>query len=110
MRLSIQRAWGVFLRRYPLLLGPVFTQPPAEPGIESRDAAGRALVTDATRLCTATSSKGLPAVAVPTGTENGLAVGVQTIGRPYREDRCLTAAAAIEHRLGTLTPITPSVS
>jgi amidase len=110
VRLSIQRAWGDFLQRYPLLLGPVFTQPPVEPGTESRDAAGRTLVTNAMRLCTATSFLGLPAVAVPTGTENGLPAGAQIVGRPYREDTCLTAAAAIEQRLGTLTPIDPSNS
>jgi amidase len=108
VRLTIQRAWGEFLHRYPLLLGPVFTQPPVEPGIESRNAAGRALVTTAMRLCTATSFLGMPAVAVPTGTQHGLPTGVQIIGRPYREDTCLTAAAAIEQHLGTLTPINPT--
>ena len=74
----------------------------------ARDAAGRTLVTNAMRLCTATSFLGLPAVAVPTGIENGLPAGVQIVGRPSREDTCLTAAAAIEQRLGTLTPIDPS--
>jgi amidase len=32
---------------------------------------------------------------------------VQVIGPRYREDLCLQAAAAIEDRLGTLTPIDP---
>lgn len=107
VRLGVQRAWGEFLQRYPLLLGPVFTEPPVEPGIESRDPAGRDLVTTAMRLCTASSFAGLPAVAVPTGVEDGLPAGVQLIGRPYREDTCLAAAAAIEERLGVLTPIDP---
>ncbi|GAA2710218.1 amidase [Actinoplanes palleronii] len=110
VRLSIQRSWGEFLQRYPLVLGPVFTQPPVAPGLESRDTAGRDLVTTAMRLCTATSFVGLPAVAVPTGVVDGLPTGIQLIGRPYREDTCLTAAAAIEHRLGILTPITPGGS
>jgi len=107
VRLGIQRAWGEFLRRYPLLLGPVFTQPPVEPGIEMRDAAGRALVTTAMRLCTVTSFVGVPAVAVPTGIVDGLPAGVQIVGRAFREDTCLNAAEAIESRLGTLTPIGP---
>jgi amidase len=107
LRLGIQRAWAEFLHRYPLLLGPVFTEPPVEPGVESRDAAGRAWVTTAMRLCTATSFVGVPAVAVPTGIVDGLPTGVQIIGRAYREDACLAAAAAVEERLGVFTPISP---
>lgn len=61
----------------------------------------------ALRLCTATSFIGLPAVAVPTGVVDGLPLGVQVIAAMYREDVCLTAAAAIEKRLGRITPIEP---
>ncbi|MEV7415002.1 amidase [Streptomyces sp. NPDC089919] len=106
-RLGIRRAWAEFLDGYPLLLGPVFTEPPVEPGLESRDRAGRDRVATAMRLCTATSFAGLPAVAVPTGRTAGLPTGVQLVTRPYREDLALTAAAHLESRLGTLTPVDP---
>ncbi|OMI36261.1 amidase [Streptomyces sparsogenes] len=105
--LNLRRAWAEFLDRYPLVLGPVFTEPPVEPGVESRDKAGNARVRAAMRLCSATSLVGVPAVAVPTGLADGLPTGVQLIGRAYREDLCLDAAAAVEERLGVLTPITP---
>jgi amidase len=104
VRLNLQRSWAAFLERYPLILGPVFTEPPVAPGLESRDEAGHELVGTAMRLCSAVSFLGLPAVAVPTGLADGLPTGVQVIGRPFREDLCLDAADAIEHRLGTLTP------
>lgn len=106
-RMGVQRAWAAFLDRCPLLLGPVFTEQPVEPGLESRDAAGLERVMTAMRLCSVTTFAGLPAVAVPTGTAGGLPQGVQLIGRPFREDLCLDAAGAVEERLGTLTPLDP---
>ncbi|MFE1576834.1 amidase [Streptomyces fradiae] len=105
--LNIRRSWAEFLDAHPLLLGPVFTEPPVEPGLESRDRAGRDRVATGMRLCTATSFVGVPAVAVPTGTVDGLPCGVQIVGRAFREDLCLDAAQAIEDRLGTLTPVDP---
>ncbi|MEU1075905.1 MULTISPECIES: amidase [unclassified Streptomyces] len=105
--MNIRRSWAEFLDTYPLVLGPSFTEPPVEPGLESRDRAGRDRVASAMRLCTATSFVGVPAVAVPTGLTDGLPCGVQIIGRPFREDLCLDAAQAVEDRLGVLTPVDP---
>ncbi|MEU6311048.1 amidase [Streptomyces sp. NPDC047014] len=105
--LNIRRSWAAFLDEYPLLLGPSFTEPPVEPGLESRDRAGRDRVTSAMRLCTATSFVGVPAVAVPTGVADGLPCGVQIVGRAFREDLCLAAAQAVEDRLGVLAPVDP---
>ncbi|MER6910349.1 amidase [Streptomyces sp. NPDC000594] len=105
--MNIRRSWAAFLDAYPLLLGPVFTEPPVEPGLESRDRAGRDRVGSGMRLCTVTSFVGVPGVAVPTGTADGLPTGVQIVGRAFREDLCLDAAQAIEDRLGVLTPVDP---
>ncbi|RPF29814.1 amidase [Streptomyces sp. Ag109_G2-6] len=105
--LGIRRSWAEFLDACPLVLGPSFTEPPVEPGLESRDRAGRDRVASGMRLCTATSFAGVPAVAVPTGLRDGLPAGVQIIGRPFREDLCLAAAQAVEDRLGVLTPVDP---
>ncbi len=105
--MNIRRSWAEFLDEYPLLLGPVFTEPPVEPGLESRDQESRDRVTTAMRLCSLTSFVGAPAVAVPTGLTDGLPTGVQLVGRPFREDLCLTAAQHLETRFGTLTPVDP---
>ncbi|MFI2511311.1 amidase [Streptomyces sp. NPDC018972] len=107
--MNIRRSWAEFLNEYPLLLGPVFTEPPVEPGLESRDRSGRDRVGSGMRLCTVTSFVGVPGVAVPTGMVDGLPCGVQIVGRAFREDLCLAAAQAIEDRLGVLTPVDPRV-
>ncbi|MGW4809404.1 amidase [Kitasatospora sp. NPDC004272] len=105
--MNIRRSWAEFLDDYPLLLGPSFTEPPVEPGLESRDRAGRDRVGSGMRLCTVTSFVGVPGVAVPTGVADGLPSGVQIVGRAFREDLCLAAAEAVEERLGVLTPVDP---
>jgi amidase len=105
-RPGIQRDWAQFLEQ-PLLLGPVFTEPPVEPGFDIRGLEENALVGRAMRLCTASSFVGVPAVAVPAGLMDGLPQGVQVIAGFYREDLCLDAAAVIEARCGRLTPIDP---
>ncbi|WP_405745299.1 amidase [Streptomyces sp. NBC_01525] len=107
VRLGIRRDWAAFLAEYPLVLGPVFTLPPFAPGEELRDPEGSLRLQRAMRLCTATSFAGLPAVAVPAGTADGLPRGVQLIGRPYREDLCLDAAEEVERRLAVPVPIDP---
>ncbi|MFD7628227.1 amidase [Streptomyces sp. NPDC059851] len=106
--LGVRRSWAEFLDEWPLLLGPSFTEPPVEPGLESRDPAGRDRVASGLRLCTATSFAGVPGVAVPTGRDaDGLPCGVQIVGRAFREDLCLDAAQAVEDRLGVLAPVDP---
>ena len=49
----------------------------------------------------------LSAVELPVGIAAGLPQSVQVIGPRYREDLCLDAAAALEDRLGIVTPIDP---
>ncbi|GAU67582.1 putative amidase [Streptomyces sp. NBRC 110611] len=106
-RLGVQRAWTAFQETYPLVLGPVFTEPAIEPGLEARGPEELDRVWRAQRLCSVATFLGLPAVAVPTGVVAGLPQGVQLIGRAYREDLCLDAAAAVEARRGTFTPLDP---
>ena len=48
-----------------------------------------------------------PELDAPTVVEDGLPQVVQLIGPRYREDLCLDAAAALEDRLGIITPVDP---
>jgi amidase len=106
-RQSLLRAWGEFQERYPLIVAPIFTDVPFQVGADL-STAGVAEIVRGMRMAVAVNALGLPAVALPVGTGDGLPRAVQVIGRRYREDLCLDAAAALEGRLGTITPIDPS--
>jgi len=105
-RQSLLRAWGEFQEEHPLIVAPIFTDVPFEVGTDLDD--GRVAETiRGMRMAMAVHALGLPAVALPVGIGDGLPQSVQVIGPRYREDLCLDAAAALEDRLGIITPIDP---
>jgi amidase len=106
-RLKVARAWIEFQAGYPLVLGPVSTQPPFEVGFDIRGPDEAAEVMRRHRLLTVANLVGLPSVAVPTGVVDGVPHGVQVIGPYLGDELCLAAATAIEQSLGTFTPIDP---
>ncbi len=106
IRQSVLRAWGAFQEEHPLIVAPIFTDNPFEVG-KDLTAAGVAEILRGMRIAVAVNALGLPAVALPVGIGGGLPQSVQVIGPRYREDLCLDAAAALEERLGIITPIDP---
>lgn len=107
-RFGAMRAWDAFAERYPLVLGPVYTERPFDVDPFDADQGLRAML--GMRLCTATTCVGVPAVAVPTGVVDGQPLGVHLIGPRYREDVCLAATREIEARLPVPSPVrTPLV-
>ena len=105
-RQSLLRAWGEFQETHPLIVAPICTDIPFEAGTDLDD--GQVAETiHSMRMAIAVNALGLPAVAVPVGIGSGLPQAVQVIGPRYREDLCLDAAAAMEDRVGILTPIDP---
>lgn len=105
-RQSVLRAWGEFQEEHPLIVTPISTDIPFEVGADLT-AAGVGDIHRGLRMALAVNTLGLPAVAVPVGTGDGMPQVVQVISPRYREDLCLDAAAAIEERLGIITPIDP---
>lgn len=106
-RQSLLRAWGEFQEDHPLIVAPIFTGIPFDVG-RDLTTAGVAEILRGMRMALAVNLLGLPAVALPVGTRDGLPQAVQVIGPRYREDLCLDVAAALEDRVGILTPIDPS--
>jgi amidase len=106
MRQSLLRAWGEFQQTHPLIVAPIYTDVPFAAGTDLDD--GRVAETiRGMRMAIAVNALGLPAMALPVGIGEGLPQSVQVIGPRYREDLCLDAAAAIEDRVGIITPIDP---
>lgn len=106
-RTRLVREWFLFLERYPLVLSPISAEPPFSLGFDTQSQGRMLEVLKAQAPQTALPLLGLPGVAVPTGVANSLPMGVQIMGARFREDLCLDAAAAIEARAGTFTPIDP---
>ena len=106
-RHEIARAWSEFFATYPIILGPTWCQPQFEHGYDVAGPESALQILNLLRFVTPMNLLGLPVACVPTGTENGLPLGVQVVGDRFREDLCLDAAEAIEQRLGCLTPIDP---
>jgi amidase len=106
VRRSLLRAWGQFQQTRPLVVAPICTDIPFEAGTDLDQ--GRVAETiRSMRMAMAVNALGLPAVALPVGVGDGLPQAVQVIGPRYREDLCLDAAAAVEDRVGIITPIDP---
>ncbi|MEI7445856.1 MAG: amidase [Burkholderiales bacterium] len=112
MRLTASRAtflrrWQGFMERYPLVLCPVATEPALPYGVDVGDDASVDRLYRSHVWLFATAFLGLPSVSVPTGRVDGLPMGVQLIGRRFREDTVLDAAEAIERATGAAVPVDP---
>jgi amidase len=105
-RQALLRAWGEFQETHPLIAAPVCTNLPFGAGTDLADGAVAETIRGM-RMTIAVNALGLPAVALPVGIAGGLPQAVQVIGPRYREDLCLDAAAALEDRLGIITPVNP---
>lgn len=102
------REWMLFFERYPIVVGPVSTEPPFVVGFDTADTKRMREVLHAQRLLVAVNHLGLPGVAVPSGAKDGIPLGVQVIAGRYREDLALDAAEVIDARHGLATPIDPA--
>jgi amidase len=104
---TLIRMLGEFMQRYSTVLLPVSAEQAFEQDadIVSIESMRRVMAAQASMM--AIPVLGFPALSVPTGITGGLPVGVQLLGRRFDEDGILDAAAVIEARAGTFTPIDP---
>ena len=92
----IARAWNQFFVEHPLILSPIWTQPPFPHGWDVATQEHAHATMRLLRPVMPANLLGLPAAAVPAGQAGGLPVGVQVMGARFQELACLEAAEAIE--------------
>ena len=96
------RDWLVLLEDAPLVLTPFRTTPTYA---HARDYEGRVGAEEIIKngfYSFTMNYLGLPAGNVPSNYNDGLPVGVQVVGRRFREDMILDACEAIESRVGVM--------
>jgi amidase len=96
-----------FLQDCPLLLLPVSAEQAFEQDLDIAGIKEMRRVMDAQWSMMAIPVMGFPAITVPTGMPPTIPVGVQLLGRKFREDTLLDAAEIIEARADVITPIDP---
>jgi amidase len=99
---EILAAWTKFLDQYPIVLTPVSQEVPFAPNADASSKERFHEILRGHTALVAVNYLGLPAAAVPTTLTDDGPIGVQLIGRPFREDICLDAAQAIETRVGVM--------
>ncbi|KJC40265.1 amidase [Bradyrhizobium sp. LTSP849] len=104
-RLGLLRRWRIFLADYPLVLLPISTQLPFPVGLDVKSEEATAAIIAAQAPMMAISVLGLPGLAVPTGTHEGIPVGVQLVAAMGQEDLCFDAAETIEAHFPMATPL-----
>ena len=104
LRNLIRRQWSLWLQQFDALLMPVSARQafPDNYDLGSSDQLSELL--DAQRYLYLVNLLGFPAVAVPTGLDGGVPQGVQLLGAPLDDERCLSLAADIERQCGVIIP------
>lgn len=102
-RTRYARAWSEFLEAYPLVLTPFLFDPTFDhdadvPGGSTKFEA----VLGSAYYSFAFNYLGLPTGLVPASFHEGLPIGVQIVGRRFREDLILEALEAVEQRAGVM--------
>ena len=95
---------------YPVILSPVWTQPAFRHGWDAESGRNAVAAVELLRPVMPANLLGLPAAATPGGLVDGMPVGVQCMAAPFRDDRALDAAAAIQAAVGPVVPVDPFVN
>lgn len=112
-RMQLQAQGRAWLERYPILVAPCYATTAFRRGERELDVDGERIpMLGAGSAATWANFMALPSLVVPAGlASDGLPVGVQLVGRPFREHELIAAGAVLEQALGgcPLPPISSLV-
>lgn len=97
--------WQVFLDTYPLILMPSCGELSIPVGLDTQGPEAVTRLLSAIKYQFAIPVLGLPSLALPMATHDGLPMGIQIVTRRFREDLCLAAGEIIEYREPPVCPI-----
>ncbi|MCP4318232.1 MAG: amidase family protein [Hyphomicrobiales bacterium] len=101
-RTHYAREWSLFLEQYPLVLTPFLPHPTYRWDRDTEGLEGIVEVLGSAVYGYSMNFLGLPAGNIAANYNDGLPVGVQIIGRRFREDLILDACEAVEQRVGIM--------
>ncbi|MEE2745721.1 MAG: amidase family protein [Pseudomonadota bacterium] len=107
-RESLLREWVGFMEEFPVILMPVSCEEPFPVGFDVKDLDSFKRTFSAQLPQLAIPVLGLPAVAVPTGINNDVPMGVQIVSGRYCDHICLDIAEIIEARTEPWVPVNKS--
>lgn len=96
-----------FLQTHPLLLLPVSTEQAFKQDADIESSKGMRQIISTQWSMMSLAVLGFPSVSLPTSIVDGLPVGVQILGRRFREDTLFDAAEIMEAYSTVKTPIDP---
>ncbi|MDA4844164.1 amidase family protein [Hoeflea poritis] len=96
------REWSLFLEEYPLVLTPFLPHPTYSWDCDTKGVDGVVDALGSSVYGYSMNFVGLPAGNVPANYNDGLPVGIQIVGRRFREDLILDACEAVEQRVGVM--------
>ncbi|MBI5879306.1 MAG: amidase family protein [Chloroflexi bacterium] len=104
---TLIRKWQIFMETYAIIVMPACGEVALPVGTDTNGMDGARRTLEALRFQLMLPVLGLPGLAMPTGSHDGLPLGVQIVTRRFREDIALAAGEVIEAHEGVRRPIGP---
>ena len=105
---SLREVWATVFASTPLVVVPAFCSRSMEHSEDRSNTYAMTSLEERARWQLNLPALGFPAIAIPTGMDEGCPQGVQIVAPPFREDALLTAAESMEEQYGAVQVVDPA--